>query len=50
MNNFNLDPKWREQYAEQKKYEVWHLFFQIKVAIATFIAYFVGIWIVGTFF
>ena len=32
--NFNADPNWKEHYEEKKKYEVWSLFFAIKIYAA----------------
>lgn len=32
--NFNADPNWKEHYEEKKKYDVWSLFFAIKIYAA----------------
>ena len=29
--DFNADPKWKEHYEEKRKYEVWELFFHLKI-------------------
>ena len=41
--SFNIDPRWKEQYDEQKKYDVWHFFFTLKI-------YFASLCFVGLFY
>lgn len=41
--SFNIDPRWKEQYDEQKKYDVWHFFFTLKV-------YFAALCFIGLFY
>ena len=43
--NFNADPNWKEHYEEKKKYDVWSLFFAIKV-YAAFILFVAGFYLI----